>query len=82
MDILEWSHRHLVLTGAAEVCRLHGLITATENVGAVNRAVSIGRKHPLSTISPDGAELAILHTYLSLPDTSEMCEREQFQAPT
>ena len=77
MDMLEWSHRHLVLTGAAEVCPLHGVISACENVRAVNQAVSIGREDPLSDISPDGAEIVILHTYLSLPDTCEMCDREE-----
>jgi hypothetical protein len=51
MDILEWSQRHLVFTGAAEVCPLHGLITASEDVRAVNQAVSIGRDNPLSNIA-------------------------------
>jgi hypothetical protein len=48
-----------------------------DDVGAVNQTVAIGRENPLDGMTPDGAELAILETYLSLPDTCEMCDRER-----
>lgn len=73
-DIRQWSLKHLVHNGAATVCPDHGFITVVENIPAVHQAVSAARQHPLPGISADGAELAILETYLSLPEHCPVCK--------
>jgi hypothetical protein len=62
MDILEWSHRHLVLTGAAKCVIFTVSSRPPKTCGPSIKQYRLGNP-PVSTISPDGAEPAILHTY-------------------
>lgn len=76
MKVEEWSQRLLIQVAAAHVCEQHGYIFATENVSAVHEAVRFARVAPFSSLSSDGAELTVLETYLSLPETCSQCDRE------
>jgi hypothetical protein len=75
MDIREWAQRALVEAKAAFICYEHGFIVATTNVPAVNGCVASVRAHPLRGISQDGAELAVLQVYLSLPESCPGCDQ-------
>lgn len=82
MDVNEWSQRRLVQSGAAHICDRHGYITASENVAAVKEAIKFAREIPFEKLSKDAAELAILETYLSLPETCLGCDQEDNSPPS
>lgn len=72
-DLRQWAEQTLVRAGAARQCPRHGVTISDGNEGAVKRAVAIGRMNHLPRISADGAELALLETYISLNDSCPKC---------
>lgn len=65
-SVISWAQEALVRAGAAYRCDTHGAAQSTRDDAAVRRAVIIGRLNPFEDLSPNGAELALLETYLSL----------------
>lgn len=72
-DLRQWAEQTLARAGAARQCPHHGLTFSEPNDGAVRRAIAVGRMNHLPGISADGAELALLETYLSLNDRCPAC---------
>lgn len=72
-DLRQWAEQTLVRAGAARRCPHHQLTFSEGNEGAVKRAVAVGRMNHLPKISADGAELALLETYISLCDSCQKC---------
>jgi hypothetical protein len=65
--VIDWAKESLVRAGAAERS-IHGLVYSIEDNCAVRKAVVVVRLNPFEDLSPNAAELAVLETYLNLPD--------------
>ena len=73
-NIIKWAEKSLLVAGAAVQCPDHDCIRSRNDPAAVRRAVSIGRLVRFEDLSPDAAELALLETYLQLPECCPHCE--------
>lgn len=72
-NIIQWAERSLTIAGAAVRCLDHDLIRSKSDVAAVRRAVMFGRLACFEGLSPNAAELALLETYLQMPDRCPHC---------
>ena len=71
--IIAWAETALIRAGAAYRCPTHGLAISALDDDAVHRTVDICRRNPFEDLSANAAELAVLETYLSLPEECVEC---------
>jgi hypothetical protein len=72
-NIIQWAERSLTVAGAAVRCPDHDLVRSRSDTAAVRRAVLVGRLASFEGLSPNAAELALLETYLQLPERCPHC---------
>lgn len=72
-NIIQWAERSLTVAGAAVRCSDHNLVRSKSDTAAVRRAVLIGRLASFEGLSANAAELALLETYLRLPERCPHC---------
>lgn len=72
-SIIQWAERSLTVAGAAVRCSDHDLVRSKSDTAAVRRAVLVGRLASFEGLSPNAAELALLETYLRLPERCPLC---------
>lgn len=71
--IIQWAERSLMTAGAAVRCADHDHVRSKCDTAAVRRAILIGRLARFEDLSPNAAELALLETYLQLPERCPHC---------
>lgn len=72
-DLRSWAEETLIRGGAARRCPAHRTLHAAADLAAAHSTIAVARLNRLPEISADGAELAILEVYVSLPDHCEQC---------
>jgi hypothetical protein len=68
-----WAHESLIRASAARRCAYHNHIVSNQDDRAVRQAVIVARLGNESQQSADSAELAILESFLALPDKCPRC---------
>jgi hypothetical protein len=74
-DLRRWVEYRLLHADAIRICEHHNVLISNENATAVQNAVHVARLAPFPSITQDGAELALLEVFLSLPGACPQCNQ-------
>lgn len=80
-DLRGWAEGTLIRAGAARRCPKHNLLHAASTLKEAHKAIAVARLNHLPGITADGAELAVLEVYVTLPDHCERCEGSVQRSP-
>jgi hypothetical protein len=69
-----WAIDRLSRARAVRKCNTHGVLFCAGDDDAVRRTVQVGRLLTQTDQTADDAELALLETYLGLPDSCPNCK--------
>lgn len=74
LKLRDWAIDRLIRAQAVRKCDTHNVLFCTGDDEAVRRTVQVGRLLTRTDQTADDAELALLETYLDLPDSCPHCK--------